>query len=216
MDFEAIWQGMLFGSVMALSVGPVFFALIQASVLHGFRAGLTMAIGVVVCDTLFVALAVAGSQSFLAAPVTQYWTGSVGGILLLIFGLKQLSTKTVRIGGGEYDLAEPLRVPTRAGFLLRGGYLNALNPFVFIFWSGTASTVSAFPGYGTSQVVWFFVGTLLIVFATDTGKVALAKRLRNYVTPRAIMWMNRVAGAALFLFGIKLLVDILFLKKLSV
>ena len=63
---EAIISGIGFGLVLTFITGPVFFALIKTSIEKGFHAGLSLALGVVTSDMVFVGAILFGSQ---------YWRG---------------------------------------------------------------------------------------------------------------------------------------------
>jgi threonine/homoserine/homoserine lactone efflux protein len=57
------------------------------------------------------------------------------------------------------------------------------------------------------------VGTLGTVLVTDLIKAYGAKKLRRYVTRTVILWLNRLSGSVLLIFGVKILVDVFILKK---
>jgi threonine/homoserine/homoserine lactone efflux protein len=61
--------------------------------------------------------------------------------------------------------------------------------------------------------LWFFAGTLGTILATDLLKSWGAKKLRHYVTRQVILWLNRISGSVLLLFGVKILYDVLVLNK---
>jgi threonine/homoserine/homoserine lactone efflux protein len=61
---EAIISGIGFGLVLTFITGPVFFALIKTSIEKGFHAGLSLALGVVMSDMVFVGAILYGSQYF--------------------------------------------------------------------------------------------------------------------------------------------------------
>jgi len=216
MDFYAYLQGLLYGFVLALMLGPVFFALLQASILHGFRAGARMAFGVLGSDALFIGIAIAGTHSFLHSTGFQYWLGVGGGILLIFLGLQSLLKRTVKVATPTTAVALSAAGHARrkAGEILRGFYLNSLNPFAFLFWSGQVLIVSGLPGFGRGQVISYFLGTLTTILGTDLGKAAAAQRLKRLVTPARILIMNRITGAALVMFGLWLLYKVLIAHSL--
>ena len=44
-DMDAYFKGMIFGLILVISLGPIFFFLIQTSIEKGFLAGLAVACG---------------------------------------------------------------------------------------------------------------------------------------------------------------------------
>ena len=49
-------KGLLFGLLLAVMLGPVFFALIQNSIVKGTKAGISMALGIAAADISYIAL----------------------------------------------------------------------------------------------------------------------------------------------------------------
>ena len=54
MTFYEIKDAILIGFFLAFMVGPVFFMLIQTSILKGFRAAFIFDLGVVLGDAVFI------------------------------------------------------------------------------------------------------------------------------------------------------------------
>ncbi len=54
--FEPIFSGFTFGLLLAVMLGPVFFTLLQTSLHEGFKAGVHLAIGVLISDATLIAL----------------------------------------------------------------------------------------------------------------------------------------------------------------
>ena len=65
MDFYNIKNALLIGFFMAFMIGPVFFMLIQTSILKGARAAIIFDLGVIIGDICFILLAYYGSRSLL-------------------------------------------------------------------------------------------------------------------------------------------------------
>ncbi len=53
------------GIALAFMIGPVFFVLLETSVIKGFRAAVVFDLGVILADVVFVAFAYYGSRSLL-------------------------------------------------------------------------------------------------------------------------------------------------------
>lgn len=206
-----IIKGIGFGLLIAVLLGPVFFALIQTSITKGFWAGAAMAVGIVLSDAFCVAISFLGLMQVVQGPVALRWIGIIGGLFMLIYGFVLLLNRKV-----QTETVHVPEVPTGlvvGGSLAKGFLLNILNPFVIVYWLGVSSFVSSMPELDRLDKLWFFAGTLGTILATDLLKSWGAKKLRRYVTRRVIMWLNRISGSALLLFGIKILYDVLVLNK---
>ena len=89
----ALLYGFLFGGLLSLMVGPVFFALVQDSIEKGFRAGIFMAFGIVAGDALYI---------FLTQWAYEYLEGSPGVKQFLAYG-----GAVVLVGFGAYSFFKP-------------------------------------------------------------------------------------------------------------
>lgn len=206
-----IVQGIGFGLVLAVLLGPVFFALIQTSITKGFTAGAFMAMGIVFSDACCILISYFGLLQFIQQPGTLRFIGLLGGVFMVGYGLFLLLNRKVMMHSPENPIEKNMRL--KGGSLLKGFALNILNPFVIIYWLGVSSLVSAIPDFGRADKGLFFVGTLGTVLVTDLLKAYGAKKLRRFVTRTVILWLNRISGSVLLVFGIKILYDVLVLKK---
>jgi len=204
-------QGIGFGLVLAVLLGPVFFALIQTSITKGFTAGAYMAVGVVLSDAVCVLISYFGLLQFISEPATLRWIGIFGGAFMIGYGIFLIVNKKVKAHSPDIPIEKNFRL--KGGSLLKGFALNFLNPFVIIYWLGVSSLVSAIPDFTRFDRLLFFVGTLGTVLVTDLIKAYGAKKLRRYVTRTVILWLNRLSGSVLLIFGVKILVDVFILKK---
>ena len=72
-------------------------------------------------------------------------------------------------------------------------------------------TVVIKDGFDGNQASIFFGGVLGTIILTDLLKVILAKRIRYSLRPVHLLWLRRISGAALIVFGVVLLVRVLLL-----
>ncbi len=196
-------EGILLGLTLSLMVGPLFFAIIQAGLAGGFRAGVAMAIGVWTSDVLFALLTHFGTSalaSFTALPNFRLWAGLTGALLLISFGIGSL-------------LKRPLPAPSPVipfptvnlwRYILRGFLINTVNPFTVFFWIGIGSGVIATRHSGGAAAIYFFGGMLCTLALTDLLKAWGAKSLRQWLTPRHLWWVQQIIGMLLIVFGIVL------------
>lgn len=196
---EAFWQGILGGLLLAVLIGPVFFALIQTTVEKGFFHGVFLALGIVLSDATYCFICYLGISSVIDNEEVKAYMALAGGIILIAFGIIYLFRPVANKGVRKpTDTSKT----TLAKEILKGFMLNGINPGVLIFWIGIISTVSANPTYGNAQGVFTFaIGILITVFGTDILKAYLANKLSRLVTPQFMRIMNRVVGIALFCFG---------------
>lgn len=206
-------QGIQAGLILAIMLGPIFFALVQAGVERGMRAGLMVGLGIWVSDLIFI-LTVFFAASFLTT-VTE-WSGFkatfgvVGGIILIGLGIGMMMTKSKPLPAIREDRPE-IGARTYLGLWGKGFLINTINPFTFFFWLSVMSLIMLEEDYSTNHASLFFIGIMLTIVLTDTLKVALAKYIRRYMTDHHIHILRMVSGAALVLFGIVLMVKVFLL-----
>lgn len=197
----AFGNGLLFGLLLALLIGPVFFALIQTSIEKGFSAGASMAVGIALSDAFYVVVASAGVAALANNQEFQLWLGVLGGSIMLVFGLVNLFKKVEK--QQEQHVGKPDRNSLAKQFV-KGFMLNGINPFVLLFWIGIASMVALNYQYSLPQEVAFFVAIVLTVFLLDLVKSYVAHKLRKMLSRRFMAWMNRLVGIVLVLFSFRL------------
>ena len=205
---HALLEGSILGLTLAFifGFGPAFFALIQTAVHRGFSSGVLLALGIFFNDLVVVVLAMLGAVSLVRGSENYMLMGIIGGSLLVVFGIFTYRRKQVVTEREEEDN----NTPHALVYVAKGFLLNLANPFVWLFWLSVA--VSAAAGYkaDTYDLVIFFSGTLGVVLLTDILKVFMASRLTNFLTDKFLILINKVAGVALFVFGIFLIFKSIF------
>ena len=197
---NAFGNGLLFGLLLALLIGPVFFALIQTSIEKGFAAGASMAAGIALSDAMYVVIASVGVAALAENQDFQVWLGISGGLIMLLFGLFNLFKKVAF----QENAPEESGSGSLITQFIKGFMLNGINPFVLLFWIGIASMAALNYSYSLPQEVFFFSAIVLTVFLLDLVKSFVAHKLRNLLSYRFMVWMNRVVGIVLILFSFRL------------
>jgi threonine/homoserine/homoserine lactone efflux protein len=200
-----IWEGVLLGLTLAFffGFGPALFALIQTSIHRGLISGFFLAIGIFLSDIVLVALCFLGVIQIISDPTNHLIFGIVSSVILIIFGIVTFRKK-VMIKSDEDE--DDDNKPGFMTYIMKGFFLNIANPFVWIFWMGVVVAISAnYPG-DPQSIILFLAGTLITVIATDMLKCFGSFKIKRYLTPTFIMWINRIAGIGLVLFGIYLLI----------
>ncbi len=195
---EAVISGIGIGFVLTFLTGPVFFALIKTSIEKGFHAGVSLALGVVVSDVVFVGTIIFGSQLFDISPRLKIWLGIAGSIILFGIGIFYMLKKA----DVNYNAHTPASI-NRTGYFFKGFLMCIFNPTLLFHWItviGTASTV-----YHTGiehrqlKMVIMFLTILIVQFGADITKAFYANKLRDRISVKLIHKLNLVAGIALII-----------------
>lgn len=198
----ALFSGMVLGATLALLVGPVFFALIQTSLRQGFRAGLYMIGGIAFSDLTYIVLAYFGLASFAHTAAFQFWMGSIGGSVMVIFGVASIIKAKSHIRPKD-DETPSLKRTSPLQLAVRGFALNGLNPFVVIYWlTVTSNVIGRYPGQAMQH--WLFIAAMLVTaVSADVLKAYAAKKLSRLLTDKLMYWIAMLVGIALIAFGLR-------------
>ncbi|NJN41220.1 MAG: LysE family transporter [Flammeovirgaceae bacterium] len=147
-------NGIKFGFILSLLIGPVFFALLQTSIEKGFWSGVWMAIGVSISDVIYVSILYFGLSQLVGDPKFRAMLAYGGGIVLVLFGAYYIFFKNRRntVLNGQ--------VVAESKFykhLLKGLVLNGLSPMVPIFWIGAISIATIDYGYQRGMDFVYFL-----------------------------------------------------------
>ena len=195
-------EGIVMGLLLSLIIGPVFFALIQNSITNGFKYAVAMAGGVISSDAVYVVLSYSGVSALAGYPNIEIWLGYFGGAFLIGFGVISFFKKGMeRPNTGGLAFNQPRK---RIGFL-KGFSLNGINPFVLLFWASIAGLVQLKDEYTTLDIWGYYLGILVTVFFIDVAKAYGAHKIKRFITPKLMMYLNRGVAIVLIGFGIRLL-----------
>ena len=197
------------GTVLGLSLaflfgfGPAFFALIQTGLYRGFFAGVLLAFGIILNDLLIVTISIFGATTILSGIQNFSLLGIIGGAMLIIFGVVTYLKKTEIEDSKD---SSQIKTPHPLVYIVKGFLLNAVNPFVWIFWIGVVVGITARFNADTVKLVLFFAGTLSVVWFVDIVKTFAASKLKKIITYKFLIFINKIAGIAISGFGIFLII----------
>lgn len=199
---EAILKGLALGFALALSVGPIIFTIIKQSLNNGHKGGFSFVSGVWVSDIILVVasntLTVFVSALSEHSRVIAYF----GSAFLIAMGLYFILFKKVTLARDPDGNETRFRKRDMAKAFASGFIINTLNPGVILFWLGNATLLAANHTFQERLVI--FSVCLLINMAADVFKVMMAGRLRNKLTLRTLVVINKISGTILICFGIAL------------
>jgi threonine/homoserine/homoserine lactone efflux protein len=199
---QPLLSGIVSGLLLAVLIGPVFFALIQTSIERGFRSGTLLAIGVSLSDVVYAAVCFLGYSQLNVTDTFQESLAGFGGLILIGFGASTLLKKPAI--SAATDISAGGR-PGTYRYIIKGFALNSINPSVLLFWAAMITLASVQHHFQGMQIVVFLGSIILTVLSTDVTKAYVATRLRSYLSINLIAWMNRLVGITMVGFGIKLL-----------
>jgi len=199
-------DGALLGLLVAISLGPAFFAIIQTGINQGFKHGLFFAIGVLVSDIVLVTISYLIGASIFDDPKSKVFVGLIGGIILIIFGSVSWAKKPEILKRRSLKLKE-IKAPRLFAFPIKGFFMNIANPFLYFFWFGALGIVGKLAPEGKmlQSTIIFFGATFVVTFSTDLLKSYIGNKIKNFLNPRKEIVINKTVGVALVIFGIIML-----------
>jgi threonine/homoserine/homoserine lactone efflux protein len=201
----ALLTGLAFGLVMSISVGPAIFAIMKYSITYGWRAGLSFVIGISLSDTMYVALANMASRWLSELMDFKSQIAYGGAAIFIILGVYGFFKK-IKVTRHRGDMAT---VSTGQYYkILASGFLmNTFNPGVILTW---ITSVAAIASMSSGYRFVFFISCLGLILGFDLLKVFLAQLIRKKLTPRNIIYTNRISALFLVVIGAVLLLAGLF------
>lgn len=215
----AVWNGLLFGMLLQLSVGPVCLAVLQRSVSFGFRHAWWMIAGVALADAAYMAGAIGGLALLFQIPLVKQVTALAGAALLLWFGAGSMRAKAAHLevvqvaqqaGGASVSPGEKERESTKRvqNSFVYGVVLTMTNPLTILFWAGVFGSLMSSPSMAEQENLFgFAAGCILSTLIFLTAVSALGAYAARVLQPVWIKRFNRIAGLFLIGFALVLLIQ---------
>lgn len=208
-----ILSGIPWGIFLSFMIGPVFFILLETSIIKGFRAALVFDLGVILGDIVFIGIAYLGSYRLIQSLKDKPALFIFGGILMLVYGIisfMQLK-KEEKV---NTDIIDREIIKKNYGSLfIKGFFLNIINIGVLGFWLAIIISVGPKLEMQTSRMITFFATVILSYLFIDCIKILLAKQLKNKLTPNNILKIKKVISIVLMIFGVVLITQGWFPKE---
>ena len=214
-------EGIIIGLSLTfiMGFGPAFFTLIQTSINRGFKSAMLLDIGIILNDIMVVVLMMMTNLQFnITDKDNLLYAGISAGIILIIFGLYTYNLspkKIIHISEHNNEKIDKMNEkfddePKWYVYVSKGFIINIFNPFVWIFWITCVATASSnFEGNKYSMII-FFVGIFSTVLFFDILKALGAYSLKKFFTVKMMKKLNQVTGIALILFGLFVIVRVIF------
>ena len=195
-------QGLGFGLILQISVGPVCIAVLQKGIAQGFGHAFAMAWGAALVDALYILLSMAGVAALLQFESARLAIGIGGALLLSFFGIRYLRAPA-KIAGARHRSESPLKS------FAYGVVLTLTNPLTILFWAGVLGAMMSTRTFDRpGGMVYFAVGCVTATLLFLTAVAFAGHLLERLLNERLALWLNRAVGLFLIGFAIKLSVDL--------
>ena len=122
------------GFILSFMIGPVFFVLLETSVIKGIKAAILFDLGVVFADIIFILIAYFSSYRLIKTINDDPALFIFGGLVMLTYGIISLiKNKKAEKNTDEEDLTE-LAKNNYLSLFIKGFFLNFINVGVLGYW----------------------------------------------------------------------------------
>jgi threonine/homoserine/homoserine lactone efflux protein len=208
-----ILSGIPWGIFLSFMIGPVFFILLETSILKGFRAALVFDLGVVLGDVFFIAVAYLGSYRLIQSLQDKPALFIFGGIIMLAYGVISFLSlrKEKKVNTAEID--KEIIKKNYFSLFIKGFLLNVINIGVLGFWMAVIISVGPKLEMQNSRMLTFFAAVIITYLLVDCIKILLAKQLKSKMTPTNILKIKKGISIVLMVFGLVLITQGWFPKE---
>jgi len=195
--------GIGLGLLLSIMLGPIFFVLLETSIKKGVKSALFLDLGILLSDLMYISIAYIFVSQVAELKESEhiYWLHIIGGIVFIIFGYLTIKKKTKK----RRTKAKDLKTNNYFGTVLKGFFLNAVNPGLLFYWFGMVGILRGKEKLSFCSedltVVLYIVLILGTFFTIDIFKIIGAKKLKNVLTPAWMNIINRVLGIILVSIG---------------
>ena len=208
MDFSFFVRGLLIGLSIAATVGPMSFLCIQRTLNKGQLYGLVSGLGIATADGVYGSIAAFGLTlitNFLIHE--QIWIRLIGGLFLVYLGVKTILTNPPE------RAAVNMKTNSYPGAYATTLLLTLTNPLTIL------SFAAIFAGIGVGSTSKNFLSATAVVLGVFSGStlwwIILTESislLRKKMNSQWLLWINRISGVIITLFGLFALLSLLSLR----
>jgi len=197
-------RGLILGLSIAAPVGPIGVLCIRRTLSDGQGIGLVSGLGAATADAIYGAVAGFGLTVIAGLLVQQQtWLRLLGGVFLLYLGVKTLLSQPAEMIIGDQKRSW-------LGAYISTFMLTLANPMTLI------SFAAIFAGAGLGNATGDYGRTLVLVLGVFVGSAiwwlllsASVGIFRKKFSPRSILWVNRISGVVIVVFGVSALTSAL-------
>ena len=202
------------GFFLSFMIGPVFFVLLETSVVKGFKAAIIFDLGVVLADIIFILIAYFSSYRLIQSIKDDPALFIFGGLVMLTYGIISF-VKNRNESKKDFDEEEQkeLEKNNYLSLFIKGFFLNFINIGVLGFWLAILITIGPQLELKASRMLTFFTTLIVTYFITDIFKILLAKQLQNKLNSKNILLIKKFISLILIISGLFLLSQGLFPKE---
>jgi threonine/homoserine/homoserine lactone efflux protein len=198
------FQGVVIGLSIAAPVGPVGILRIRRTLANGRFMGFLTGFGAATADAVYGSIAAFGLTIISMLLINfQNYLRLGGGIFLFFLGLRFFFTKPTNNNGQSGEA-------TYFSAYVSAFFLTITNPLTILSFTGVFAGLCIVTNTDNEtinailMVIGVFVGsTLWWVLLSSASSI-----LKNRLTPKGLLWVNRISGIIILGFGLAAFVSL--------
>ncbi|MDT2904257.1 LysE family transporter [Lactococcus lactis] len=203
-NIRIIFEGLYFGMILQLAVGPVCLLVFNTSATNGFFNAMQVVLAVSIIDLLFIILSLLSSSFALNKKEVRYLLNLLNGLILIFFGLNLfLSVFGISLINGLPYFKNLLG----HNYFLTGITLTLSNPLTIIFWSSVFSKKVSDNDYTRTNLLFFAMGCVLATFLFLSMISILGIYFNHFLPDNIVSILNIIVGLLIIFWGIKLIIN---------
>ena len=209
MNLSFYIRGLLIGLSIAATVGPMSILCIQRTLNKGQLYGFISGLGIATADGFYGSIAAFGLTlitNFLLNE--QIWIRLIGGLFLMYLGIKTILSQP-----SERAASLDMKSNSYIGAYTSTFFLTLTNPLTIL------SFAAIFAGIGVGSASRNFISATAVVLGVFSGSTlwwiiltSAISLFRKKLNAKWLLWINRVSGAIITIFGIAALISLLSLR----
>lgn len=181
--------GLLTGAIMSLMLGTVFFAILNNSIRLGYKKGVSISIGVILSDLIYISVCLFGSHYIPVFKQYEFWVKIIGGLLVIAMGIFQIINKSETTKIKSYSKAGSITF-----FVSQGFVLNFFNPVNLLSWFAIYTYLVTVLNFDFIQLLIYFSGSLSAIFFMEFILAFYSEKLNKYLPEKRIRQINMGVG----------------------
>lgn len=192
-------NGLKFGMLIQIAVGPMCLMVFNTAKNVGLLTALSLVIAIALVDLFYITLAGIGANKLLDGPKCKKILATVGGLVLVLFGINLI----LNVFGINLIPGLDLK-PTAKSIFIQGLILTLSNPLTIIFWTSVLLGKIIEDKLKNKQLVIFSSGLISSTLIFLSGVAVLGTILSTFIPNSISNILNVLVGAFIVFFGIKL------------
>ena len=196
---NSLFTYIVLGISIAAPIGPVNAAQLDTGLKNGFFHSLTLGLGAIIADILYMGMVYFGIGHFLDSPFMKIFLWSFGCFVLIYTGIEGLlSIRDIKVSV-KSGKSTRLRQSLLSGFLV-----SLLNPLTILFWLGIYGSILAetVPDIEVNQIIILSLAIIAGILLWAIVMALLSSVARKFLSDRLLTIISFISSFSMIVFGI--------------